>query len=73
MCVAVCKTTAACCYSANTCDCPCASFLINPDLSGVAGVPNKYWKIVGAAVQEMNAGEKAAVDAALAADGRDDK
>jgi len=42
-----------------------AVWLIDPDLSAVAGVPNWYWKVVGNDVLEMTAGEKAAVDAAI--------
>lgn len=42
-------------------------WLINPDLSGVAGVAKYYWKVTGTppggSVVEMDAGEKAAVDA----------
>lgn len=41
-----------------------AEWLINPDLSGVQGVPDYYWKVVGDSVVEMDAAEKAAVDAA---------
>ena len=38
--------------------------LRNPDLSAVANVPAKYWRIVGGAVVEMTAEQKAAIDAA---------
>ena len=41
-----------------------ALWLINPDMSAVAGVPKKHWKIVGNAVLEMGAGEKVTADAA---------
>ena len=41
-----------------------ANYIEEPDLSGVQGVPPKYWNIVGDTVSEMNASEKAAVDAA---------
>ena len=39
-------------------------WIINPDLSGVDGVPVKYWKITGDVVSEMSPAEKAAYDAA---------
>ena len=42
-------------------------WVINPDLSGVVGVEQKYWKVVSGAVVEMTSDEKAAVDAALIA------
>jgi hypothetical protein len=41
--------------------------LINPDLSPVAGVPERYWKVVGSAVAEYSQAEKDAQDAADAA------
>jgi hypothetical protein len=47
----------------NTPDYPAADWIENPDLSAVAGVPFKYWKVVGDTVVEMGAEEKAAVDA----------
>jgi len=49
----------------HTPDYPVADWIINPDLSAVAGVPVEYWKIVGDVVSEMGAAEKAAVDASL--------
>jgi len=39
-------------------------YIHNPDLSGVVGVPIKYWKITGDVVSEMTTEEKAVVDAA---------
>lgn len=41
-----------------------ADYLKNPDLSAVAGVPRRYWKINRGKVSEMTVAEKAAVDAA---------
>lgn len=38
-------------------------WLINPDLSQVAGVQSKYWKVVGDTVVEMSEAEKQVVDA----------
>lgn len=38
-------------------------WLINPDLTPVAGVPQKYWKVVVDAVAVMDDAEKAVVDA----------
>ena len=44
---------------------PDPPYLINPDLTAVAGHPRRYWKIVGDDVLLMDAGEQAAVDAAM--------
>lgn len=41
------------------------SVVVNPDMSAVVNVPNIYWKRNGTAVVEMNASEKATVDAAI--------
>lgn len=41
-----------------------SSFLINPKLDNVQGVPIKYWKVSGGFVVEMSQAEKDAVDAA---------
>jgi hypothetical protein len=53
--------------SVNTPDYDTDDWLINPDLSGVSGVECYYWKVTGTppggSVVEMDAGEKAAVDA----------
>lgn len=38
-------------------------WIVNPDLSSVAGIDKKYWKIVDGAVVEMTRAEKDAVDA----------
>ena len=54
--------------SANTPDWDFRSdVLVNPDLSLVLGVPERYWKVVGSEVQEFAQGEKDAQDAAEAA------
>jgi len=52
-------------FSVHTPDYDPAIWIINPDLSGVVGVPKKYWKIEGDTVSEMNQSEKDAVDATL--------
>lgn len=52
--------------SVNTPDFPPEVWVINPDLSAVAGVAARYWKLTGDVVSEMSTEEKAAVDAALA-------
>ncbi len=52
-------------FSVNTPDYSEVIWVINPDLSGVVGVPKKYWKITGDVVSEMNQSEKDAVDAVL--------
>jgi hypothetical protein len=49
--------------SANTTQYLDGDWLINPDMSGVDGVPKQYWKIVGNSVVEMDQTEKDAVDA----------
>jgi hypothetical protein len=43
-------------------------WLVDPDLSGVAGVPVIYWKVVGDTVVEKTAAEKVAADAAYLAE-----
>lgn len=48
--------------SIHTPDFPTATWIINPDLSGVQGVSVKYWKITGDVVSEMTQAEKDAVD-----------
>lgn len=40
-------------------------WILNPDLSHVQGVPVEYWLINGDDIKEMDAQQKAAVDAAL--------
>jgi hypothetical protein len=51
-------------YSVNTPDYPETEWIINPDLTALASVPQKYWKVSGDLVIEMTAAEKAVVDAA---------
>ncbi len=41
-----------------------ANYIQDPDLSALAGVPNKYWNISGDTVSEMSRAEKDVVDAA---------
>ena len=41
-----------------------ADWIFQPDLSGVTGIPSKYWIITGDVVSEMDAAAKAVVDAA---------
>ena len=48
--------------SVNTPDFPTADWLVNPDLSGVAAVPERHRKVVGETVVEMTQAEKDAVD-----------
>ncbi len=52
---------------------PPAAWLIDPDLSGLGGVPQKYWIVVGGAIVEMTQPEKDAVDAADLAQAKADK
>lgn len=58
------KTTLQIIDSVNTPDYSSQDWLINPDLSNVQGVAEKYWKIVNDEVVEMDQSEKDAVDAA---------
>jgi hypothetical protein len=58
------RTTKQYLKSVNTPDYPSVDWIINPDLSALAGVPTKYWTITGDVITEMTQGEKDAVDAA---------
>lgn len=57
--------------SVHTPDYPSGTWLIDPNLTGVSGVDQKYWKVSGDSVVEMSQGEKDAVDAAIAAQEQD--
>jgi len=48
-----------------------ATWILQPDLSAVAGIPSKYWNIVGDVVSEMSGAEKSAVDQTLLDERRD--
>lgn len=50
--------------SVNTPDYPVENWVINPDMSGVASVPQKYWKLIGDVPSEMSTEEKQLVDQA---------
>lgn len=50
--------------SVQTTDYPVETWVHNPDLSAVDGVPLKYWKLTGDVFSEMDQGDKDAVDAA---------
>ncbi len=65
------RTTSQLIRSVNTPDYNSAYWIINPDLTLVENVPQKYWKAAGDAVVEMTAQEKASVDAALLTARRD--
>lgn len=52
------RTTKQYLKSVNTPNFPTADWIINPDLTAVAGVPSKYWKITGDVVAEMSSAEK---------------
>lgn len=58
------RTTLQFLTSVNTPDYPSGTWVINPDMSPVAGVPQKYWKLTGDVVSEMSQAEKDVVDAA---------
>lgn len=58
------RTTLQYLQSVNTPDYSAEEWIINPDLSAVAAVDQRYWKLVGDQVVEMTQAEKDAVDAA---------
>lgn len=53
--------------SVNTPDFDVADWIINPDLSAVAGQPVRYWLIAGDVVSLASAGEQITIDSDLAA------
>jgi len=57
------RTTKVYLESVNTPDYPDTDWIINPDLSAVAGWPAKYWIITGDVVTLMDASARATVDA----------
>lgn len=57
--------------SANTPDYPVAEWIINPDLSAVAGYPSQYWIITGDIVTLMDQSARDAVDAQALSNSRD--
>lgn len=61
------RTTCEYLKSVNTPDYPVEDWIINPDLSALEEVPQKYWKIDGDNVLEMTQAEKDAVDEAIEA------
>ena len=52
--------------SVNTPDFDSGTWIINPDMTALVGVPNKYWNISGDLVTEMSQNEKDTLDAAEA-------
>ncbi len=52
------RTTKQYLTSVNTPDFPTEDWIINPDLSAVAGVPSKFWNITGDVITEMSDAEK---------------
>lgn len=54
--------------SVHTPDFPVVDFVINPDMTPVSGVLQKYWKLSGDDLSEMDETEKQAVDAAETSD-----
>lgn len=52
-------------YSVSTPDYPEDTWIINPDLTAVFGVPKQYWKIEGDIISEMNQSEKNVIDALM--------
>lgn len=66
------RTTREFIQSANTPDYPVADWIHNPDLSAVTGFDRRYWIVTGDAVSLMDAGARAALDAATLEAARDD-
>lgn len=62
------KTTLQYIPSVNTPDYPEKDYLINPDMSAVDGVPQKYWILKDDRVVAMDAAERTAKDAAIDAE-----
>ena len=56
------KITSVYLRSVNTPDYLPSEWIINPNLSNVSGIAQKYWKAVGESVVEMDAAEKDVVD-----------
>ncbi len=56
------RTTVEVRYSVNTPDFDSGTWIINPNLSALSGILNKYWKVSGNDVLEMTQGEKDTVD-----------
>lgn len=54
--------------SVNTPDYPEKDFLINPDLSAVAGVPEKYWSLKDDTVVPLSNEDQVLKDVAIAAE-----
>lgn len=50
---------------------PASTYVLNPDMSPVAGVPKKYWKLTGDVLSVMSQAEKDAFDAAQLSTQRD--
>ncbi len=61
------RTTLQFLASVNTPDFPVGSWVIDPDMSAVANVPQKYWLLTGDVVSEMDQAAKDVVNAAAAA------
>ena len=58
------RTSKAFIASANTVDYPVAQWIIDPDMSAVAGYPSQYWIITGDVVSLMDQAQRDAVDTA---------
>ena len=65
------RTTKRLIRSVNTPDYPVGEWIINPDMSAVAGFASKYWIITGDAVSLMDQTARDAVDAQELSDSRD--
>jgi|GEM_PF-2886537 hypothetical protein len=65
------RTTKALLVSVNTVDYPTIDWIIEPDLSAVAGFASKYWTITGDTVSLLDQAGRNAVDAAILSAQRD--
>lgn len=61
------RTTGQFLQSVHTPNFPVADWIINPDLTAVAGQPSIYWVITGDIVSLASVGEQATIDAAIIA------
>ena len=66
------RTTKLYLVSVNEPDYPQQDWIWNPDISAVTGWPARYWVITGDSVTLMDAAARAALDALLLSESRDD-
>ena len=49
-------------FSVNTPDFPTSDWIVNPDMSAVAGLPPKFWQIIGDQVTAVDAAQREVID-----------